>query len=157
MPGASAMPLREQLDNEMKAAMKAKDSLKLSVIRLLRSEIRNAEIAKREELNEDEVLQAVVRESKRRRESIEQFEKAGRIDLVEKESAELKILSGYMPEQLDEQEIEGIAREVILELQAVSKADKGRVMGALMPRVRGKADGRLVTMIVDRLLESIST
>lgn len=148
------MLLRERLDNEMKAAMKAKDSLKLSVIRLLRSEIRNAEISKREDLTEDEIMQVVVKEGKKRRESIEQFARAGREDLVEKESAELRMLMDYMPEQLDEAEIESIAREVILELRAASKADKGRVMGALMPRVRGKADGKLVNTLVDRLLES---
>lgn len=150
------MSLQERLIDDMKAALKAGDALRLSVIRLLRSELRNMEIAKGAPLTDDEVIQGVVREAKRRREAIEQFQKAGRADLVEKETAELKVLSQYLPEQLDEAEIVGIAQEVISELQATSKADKGKVMGALMQRVRGRADGRLVNQIVDRLLASSS-
>lgn len=150
------MPLRERLADDMKAALKAGETLRLSAIRLLRSELRNMEIAKRAPLTEDEVIQGVAKEAKRRREAIEQFQKAGRTDLVEKEAAELHVLSQYLPEQLDEAEIVSIAQEVISELQAGSKADKGRVMGALMQRVRGRADGRLVNQIVDRLLDSSS-
>jgi len=148
--------LQERLIDDMKAALKAGDALRLSVIRLLRSELRNMEIAKGAPLTDDEIIQGVVREAKRRREAIEQFQKAGRADLVEKETAELKVLSQYLPEQLDEAEIVGIAQEVISELQATSKADKGKIMGALMQRVRGRADGRLVNQIVDRLLASSS-
>jgi len=150
------VPLRERLADDMKAALKAGETLRLSAIRLLRSELRNMEIAKRAPLTEDEVIQGVAKEAKRRREAIEQFQKAGRTDLVEKEAAELHVLSQYLPEQLDEAEIVSIAQEVISELQAASKADKGRVMGALMQRVRGRADGRLVNQIVDRLLDSSS-
>jgi len=150
------MSLQERLVDDMKAAMKSGDALQVSVIRLLRSEIRNTEIAKREPLTEDELVQVVARESKRRREAIEQFQKGGRADLVDKETAELHILSCYLPEQLDEGEIVGIAREVISELQAMSKADKGRVMGVMMQRVRGRADGKLVNRLVDSLLESSS-
>ena len=150
------MSLQERLIDDMKAALKAGDALRLSVIRLLRSELRNMEIAKGAPLTDDEIIQGVVREAKRRREAIEQFQKAGRADLVEKETAELKVLSQYLPEQLDEAEIVGIAQEVISELQATSKADKGKVMGTLMQRVRGRADGRLVNQIVDRLLASSS-
>lgn len=150
------MSLRIRLDEDMKTALKNKDSLLLSVIRLLRSELKNTEIAKGALLTEDEVIQVVAREAKKRRESIEQFEKGGRADLAEKEAAELRILSKYLPEQLGENEIVGIAQEVISELHATSKAEKGKVMAALMPRVRGRADGKLVNQIVDRLLESIS-
>lgn len=150
------MSLRIRLDEDMKTALKNKDSLQLSVIRLLRSELKNAEIAKGAPLTEDEIVQVVAREAKKRRESIEQFEKGGRADLAEKEAAELKILSEYLPEQLGDDEIAGIAQEVISELHATSKADKGKVMAALMPRVRGRADGKLVNQIVDRLLERTS-
>lgn len=150
------MSLRIRLDEDMKTALKNKDSLQLSVIRLLRSELKNAEIAKGALLTEDEVVQVVAREAKKRRESIEQFAKGGRADLAEKEAAELKVLSKYLPEQLGDNEIAGIAQEVISELHATSKADKGKVMAALMPRVRGRADGKLVNQIVDRLLESTS-
>ena len=150
------MLLSERLDSDLKAAMKARDALSVSVIRLLRSEIHNAEIAKGATLTEDELVQVVARESKRRREAIEQFEKGGRTDLVDKETAELHVLSQYLPEQLDEAELLGIAREVISELHVTSKADKGRTMSALMQRVRGRADGKMVSQVVDRLLESSS-
>jgi len=147
------MTLRERLDEDLKAAMKAQDALKVSVIRLARSEIRNMEIAKGAPLIEDDVLQVLGREVKRRREAIEQFQKGGRADLVDKETAELQLLSEYLPQQLSEAEIVGIAQEVISELHAASKADKGRVMSVLMQRVRGRADGKLVSETVDRLLE----
>jgi uncharacterized protein YqeY len=150
------MSLRERLNEDMKAALKSGDALQLSVIRLLRSELRNAEIAKGEPLSEDEANQVVAKEVKKRLESIEQFQKGGRTDLVEKETTELNVLLRYLPQQLGEAEIAGIAQEVISELHATSKADKGKVMSALMPRVRGRADGKLVNQIVDRLLESIS-
>jgi len=150
------MLLWERLDAEMKTAMKAGEPTKVSVIRMVRSEVRNAEIAKGEPLTEEEISEVLAKEAKRRRESIEQFQKGNRSDLVEKETAALQILSQYMPEQLDEEEIVDIAREVISELHATSRSDKGRVMSAVIQRVRGKADGRLVSQVVDRLLESNS-
>jgi len=146
------MLLWEKLANDMKAAMKARDALRVSVIRLVRSEVRNAEIAKGAPLTEDEVMQVVAKEAKRRREAIEQFQKGNRADLVEKETAELQLLLQYLPEQLDQAEVVRIAREVISELQAASKSDKGKVMSVLMQRVRGRADGKLVSQIVDSLL-----
>jgi len=146
------MLLWEKLANDMKAAMKARDALRVSVIRLVRSEVRNAEIAKGAPLTEDEVMQVVAKEAKRRREAIEQFQKGNRADLVEKETAELQLLLQYLPEQLDQAEVVRIAREVISELQAASKSDKGKVMSVLMQRVHGRADGKLVSQIVDSLL-----
>jgi uncharacterized protein len=145
--------LRESIDEQLKSAMKSGDKLTVSVLRMLKSAVKYVEIEKGQQLSDDDVVQVVSREAKRRRESIEQFEQGGRSDLVEQETAELKILSQYLPEQLDEAELAGIAREVISELHAASKADKGKVMGALMPRVRGKADGKLVNRIVDELLQ----
>jgi hypothetical protein len=136
--------------------MKARDTVKVSTLRLARSEVRNTEIDKGSPLTEEEVIQVLSKEAKRRRESIDQFAAADRADLVAKESAELEILSAYLPEQLDEAAITGIAQEVILELHAASKADKGKVMSALMPKVRGKADGKLVGQVVDRLLSGSS-
>lgn len=150
------MSLRERLDSDLKASMKAGEVLRVSVIRLARSEIRYAEIAKGSPLTEDEIVLVVAKESKRRREAIEQYEKAGRTDLADKEMAELHILAQYMPEQLSENEVGRVAQEVISELRVTSKADRGKVMSATMQRVRGKADGRLVSEVVNRLLESIS-
>ena len=145
--------LRESIDEQLKSAMKSGDAVTVSVLRMLKSAIRYVEIEKGHPLSDDDIVQVVSREGKKRRESIEQFEQGGRADLVEKETAELRILARYLPEQLDEAELAGIAREVISELNATSKADKGRVMGALMQRVRGRADGKLVNRIVDELLE----
>ena len=147
------MPLAEKLLDDMKMAMKARDELKVSTLRLARSAIRNAEIDKRRALTDEEILETLARESKRRREAIEGYQKAGRTELVEKEQTELSILSQYLPQQLDETEIERIAREVAAELGAVGVSDKGRMMSAVMPRVRGRADGKIVNQIVDRVLQ----
>ena len=147
------MPLAEELLDDMKVAMKARDELKVSTLRLARSAINNAEIEKGRPLTDEEILETLARESKRRREAIEGYEKAGRTELVEKEQTELAILSQYLPQQLDEAEIEKIAREVAAELGAVGMSDKGRMMGAVMPRVRGRADGKLVNQVVDRVLQ----
>jgi len=144
------------LSEDLKSAMKTGDTLRVSVIRLAMSEMRNTEISKGRALTEEESLEVFTREGKKRREAIEQYEKAGRADLSEKESAELRILEEYLPEQLEEAEITGIVQEVISELQAASKADKGRVMSALMPRFRGRADGKLVSQVVDRMLDGSS-
>jgi len=150
------MSLRERLSEDLKSAMKTGETLKVSVIRLALSEVRNTEIAKGHALSDEEGLEVLARESRKRRESIEQFEKAGRADLVDKESAELRILAEYLPQQLSEAEIAGIAQEVISELQATSKADKGKVMAALVPKTRGRADGKLVSQVVDRMLDGSS-
>ncbi len=144
------------MSEDLKSAMKTGDTLRVSVIRLAMSEMRNTEISKGRALTEEESLEVFTREGKKRREAIEQYEKAGRADLSEKESAELRILEEYLPEQLEEAEITGIVQEVISELQAASKADKGRVMSALMPRFRGRADGKLVSQVVDRMLDGSS-
>ena len=150
------MSMRERLSEDLKSAMKTGDTLRVSVIRLAMSEMRNTEISKGRARTEEESLEVFTREGKKRREAIEQYEKAGRADLSEKESAELRILEEYLPEQLEEAEITGIVQEVISELQAASKADKGRVMSALMPRFRGRADGKLVSQVVDRMLDGSS-
>lgn len=150
------MTLRERLDNDLKSAMKSGDSLRVSVLRMLRSEIRYREIDQGGSLTDPEVEQVVSKESKKRQDSIEQYGKAGRTDLVAQETAEKKILSDYLPEQMDEAVIAGIAREVISELHATSKADKGKVMSAMMPKVRGKADGTVVSRVVDEMLKGDS-
>jgi uncharacterized protein len=146
------MSLAEKLLEDMRTAMKARDELKVSTLRLARSAVKNAEIDKGEALSDDEIVATLARESKRRREAIEEYQKAGRTELADKERTEFAILSEYLPEQLSEPEIEKIAREVLAELGA--GANKGRMMSAIMPRLRGRADGRLVNQVVDRVLES---
>lgn len=148
------MSLKERLAEDMKTAMRARDEVKLSTIRLVRSAIKNQEIDKRRELSDDDVVGVLMTEAKRRREAIEGAERADRGDVAEKERAELEVLKHYLPEQMGEAEVEEIARGIIIEVGATSAKDKGRVMPVLMQRIRGKADGRLASEIVDRLLQT---
>jgi len=145
--------LKSRLNTDMKEALKAGDRIRLSTIRLVLSEIKNAEIEKRGELTEDELLGVLSKEARKRREAIEEFERGGRKDLVFKESEELKILKGYMPRQLSDEEIRKVIREAIEETGASSPRDLGKVMGVVMPKVRGKVDGKVVNRIAAELLE----
>ncbi|MHB0976269.1 MAG: GatB/YqeY domain-containing protein [Candidatus Aquicultorales bacterium] len=146
------MSLKEQLSNDMKAAMRSGDKLRLSTIRLLISEIKNAEIAKGEGLADEEVVELVQRQVKRRREAVEQYEKGGRAELAEKETSEAKILESYLPSQLGDEELEEIVKAAIRETGASSKKEMGKVMGAVMPKVKGKAEGTRVSKTVASLL-----
>ena len=148
------MALSEKLLDDMKTAMKERDELKVSTLRLARSTIKNTEIEKGRALTDDEIMEALARESKRRREAIEEYQRAGRMELADKEQRELVILSEYLPEQLGEAEIEKAVVETVAELGAVGMKDKGRVMSAIMPRLRGRADGKLVNQAVDKVLQS---
>lgn len=146
------MSLTEQLLEEMKLAMKSKDALKLSTIRLLRSSVSYAQIDKGAELTDDEVLVVISREAKQRREAIEAADSGGRSDVADKERAELEIISAYLPKQLDEAEVEAIAREIVAEVGATDLSARGKVMGPLMQRIKGKADGKLAGQVVEKLL-----
>ncbi len=148
------MGLKEKLLQDMKEAMKAKDKVRLSTIRMINSLIKNAEIEKRGELTDDEIVQLLMKYAKQRRESIEMYEKGGRQDLVEKEKAELAIVESYLPKQLSEEEIRDIVKQAIEETGASSPKDLGKVMKVVMPKVRGKADGSVVNRIVREMLES---
>jgi uncharacterized protein YqeY len=144
--------LMQRLLDDQKRAMKAGEKLRLSVIRFLRSELKNAEIARKEPLNEVEAVAVVQRELKRRKEALLDYEKANRPALVEELQEEIKILSGYLPPQLSESEIKEMAVAAITELGVSSKKEMGKLMGYLMPRVKGKADGSLVKKVVEELL-----
>lgn len=148
------MSIKDRLTEDMKAAMKEKESgkLKLSVIRMARSAIKNIEIDKKKELSDDETIVVIAREVKQRRDSIEEFSKAGRQDIVDTLQQEIAILMPYLPEQLTEEEIRSLVKEVIAEVQPQGPRDMGKVMGKLMPKVKGKADGKLVNQIVKELL-----
>lgn len=146
------MTLLEKLTADLKESLRHGDKLRSSVIRLAKAAIHNAEIAKGRSLEEAEVLEVLSREAKQRRESIVEFEKASREDLLSKEKAELSILLEYLPQQLSREEIVAAARQVIQEVGARDLRDKGRVMGKLMPQLRGKAEGRVVSEVVDELL-----
>lgn len=153
------MNLKEKIINEFKDAFRAGDKRKISVLKMLQAEIHNAEIAKRTKLgqesplNDEEILQVVSREIKKRKDSIEMYEKGGREELAEKEKKEAEILSAYLPEQMSEEEIQALAQKVIKQSGATSQKEIGKVMSILMPQVKSKADGALVSKIVKKLLE----
>lgn len=148
---------KKQLQENLKQSMLAKDKLKTSVLRLLLSAINYYEIQKGGagyEATEEDVLAVMQSEAKKRRESIEQFKAGNRQDLVDKETKELEILQTYLPAQMGEEEIRTLVKEAIAQTGATSIADMGRVMGALMPKVKGRADGNLVNQIVKNELSS---
>ena len=151
--GSYLMTLMEQLTADMKEAMKQGEKERLSVIRLVRGAVRQAEIDGKKTLTDDEVLGVIGKEVKMRRDSIEEFKRGGRADLVEKTQAEIAVLMPYLPEQLSADEIKKIVEEVISSVGAASSKDMGKVMGALMPRVKGRADGKLVNETVRALLQ----
>lgn len=147
------MSLATQLDQDLIAAMKAKDADKLTVLRMVKTALTNYRIEKkRETLEESEILDILQKQTKQRKESLESFEKAGRQDLAEKERKELTILQAYMPKQLSDDEIKAFAQKAIAESGAAVKADIGKVMKVLMPHVKGKADGKKVNEILGSLL-----
>jgi uncharacterized protein len=140
--------LRDKIADEMRAAMKARDQSRVAALRMLMTAVKNTEVEKLHELSDDEVLEVIAREAKRRRESIEAFEKGGRTDLVEKETAELRVLDAYLPEKLSDDELAGLVDEAIAETGASSPKQMGEVMKVLMPKVRGRADGAQVSALV---------
>jgi uncharacterized protein len=147
------MSLSERLNDDMKQAMRNQDKFRLSVIRMIRSAVKNVEIDQRRTLEDSEVLDIVTRELKQRKDSLQEFQKAGRDDLVEDLTKEIAIITDYMPEQLSEAELKGIVEETVREVGAASKADMGKVMSALMPKVKGRADGKLVNQLVQQSLQ----
>lgn len=147
------MSVEDVLQEDLKQAMKSRDELTVSTIRLLRSSVSYARIQKGAELTDDEVLEVISREAKKRREAIEMAERGGRAEIAERERAELEVLNRYLPEQLGEAEIEAAARAIAAELGAHGPGDRGKVMGALMQRIRGRADGKLASQVVERILQ----
>jgi len=147
------MNLSDRLTDDMKQAMKDKDKFRLSTIRMVRASVLNLEKELRRSLDDNEMLDILSREIKQRKDSLQEFKKAGREDLVENLAAEIDIISKYLPEQLTEEEIQEIVRQTIQELGASSKADMGKVMGALMPKTKGRADGKLVNQVVQQFLQ----
>jgi len=150
------MSLKEQLMADMKEAMKAKEAgkLRLSVIRMVRASIKYGEIDRKKDFEDDEVLDILAKEVKMRRDSMEDFRKGNRPDLVEQLEQEISILTGYLPEQLTEESIRDLVTQAIQETQAVTVKEMGKVMAVLMPKVKGRADGKLVNAVVRELLHS---
>ena len=146
------MDINVKINAEMIAAAKAKDKIRLSAIRMLKTAVHNKEIDLMRPLTEPETLQILSAIVKQRKDSIEQFAQGGRIDLVEKETAELKVVQEFMPAQMSDEEVEAIIKKAITETGAASVKDMGKVMKVLMPQLTGKADGKAVGEKVKALL-----
>lgn len=148
------MSLKMRLTEDMKQAMKDKEvgKLRLSVIRMVRANIKNVEIDRKQELTDDEVLDVLAKEVKMRRDAMEEFKKANRPDLVEGLEQEVAILMNYLPEQLSEAAVRTLVENAVAETQAVSPKEMGKVMAVLMPKVKGRADGKLINSIVREML-----
>lgn len=146
------MGLQEQIDTDIKGALKAGAKEKVSTLRMLSAALKNRQIDKRGPLTEEEVLEAVRSLIKQRRDSVEQFSKGGRQDLVDKETAEIAFLEVYLPQQLSREELESLVREAIAQSGAQGSKDMGKVMKSLIPMVGGRADGKLVSELVKSAL-----
>lgn len=150
------MSLKARLDEDMKNAMRAREAgkFKLSVIRMVKASIKNAEINERRELSDEEVLSVLAKEVKMRRDSYEEFSKAGRSDLADAAKKEIEILADYMPEQLTEEEIRALVKEAIEQTGAQGPKEMGKVMAFLNPKTKGRSDGKQVSSIVKEMLSS---
>ena len=151
------MKLQEQIDSDLKEAMRGKDTTKLGVLRMLKSALKYAAIAKsgaEAELNDAEAAQVIRKQAKQRQDSIESFEKGGRTELANKEKAELSILNAYLPQAMSSDELAKVVRETIAEVGATSRAQMGAVMKALQAKVSGRADGKTLSAEVQKQLSS---
>lgn len=147
------MSLKEQLLQDLKAAMKEKDIIKKNTVQSIRTGVLQIEKDKQIELDDDGVLDVIARELKKRRDSLPDYEKSGREDLIEGLKGEISVLLSYLPKQLTEEEIAGIVEETIKELGASSMKDMGKVMAAITPKVKGRADNKIVSALVKEKLK----
>jgi len=149
------MTLQQRVDSDLKEAMRAKEATKLGVLRMLKSALKYAAIAKSDaeaELNDAEAVQVIRKQAKQRQDSIESFEKGGRAELADKEKEELAILNAYLPQGMSPDELAKVVRETIAEVGATSKAQMGAIMKALQPKVGGRADGKTLSAEVQKQL-----
>lgn len=149
------MSLKAKIQSDMTEAMKAKDDIKVSALRMLKTAITRFEVAgeKKVEAADENIIEITKKEIKQRKDAAEQYTKGNRHELAEKEEKEIKVLEAYLPPQMSKDELRKIVEETIKEVGASSAADMGRVMGAVMPKVKGKADGSVVNKIVRELLK----
>ncbi len=150
------MSVEKQLMEDMKLAMKSGNKIERDTIRMLRAQIKLASIDKKDELNEAEIAQVLHKEAKKRKEAIEMYQQGNREDLVKKEKSELEIISTYLPEQLSDKDLDKIITDALESLQVTNEKDMGPVMGAIMPKVKGKADGKVVQQKVKEHLAKLS-
>lgn len=149
------MSLLQQLKTDMITAMKNRDKETLGVVRMLKASVQNAQIEAGHDLTPDEEVAVMSREYKQRKESLAEFEKAGRQDLVDKTNNELKVVEKYMPKQLSAADVEQVVKETVQQVNAGSMKDFGKVMGAVMPKVKGQADGKVVNQTVKKILSNM--
>ena len=147
------MSLKDQLTNDMKEAMKNHEKDRLDVIRMVRGAIRQQEIDGQKELGDEDIIAVLSKEVKMRKDSMEEFKKGGREDLVEKTQAEIDVLMPYLPAQLSEEEVRELVKAAVEQTGAATAKDMGKVMGVLMPKVKGRADGKRVNTIVRSFLQ----
>ena len=147
------MALKEQLFEDLKSAMKEKDTIRKDTVQLIRSGILQIEKDKKIQLDDQGVIEVIAKQLKSRRDSMPDYVKSGRQDLVEKQNREIEILLNYLPEQLSESEIQKVIEETIAEIGATSMKDLGNVMKAVTPKVKGRADGKVVSNLVKEILQ----
>ena len=145
--------LKQKLQEDLKSSMKNKDAIKKSVITLIRSSIKQYEVDNRVELQDDEIVDLIAKQLKQTRDSREEFAKAGRDDLVSKAEAEIEVLKEYLPQQLSEEELNEIVISTISEVGATSMKDMKKIMSSIMPKVKGRADGKLINELVRKNLQ----
>ena len=147
--------MKNKIIEDIKSAMKSQDKVALAVVRMLKSDIQIAELNKKSELTDDEIVSIVSKQIKMRKDSIKEFEKGNRNDLIEQSEQEIKILEKYLPEQLTEEEVTDIINNVFSKVNPTSSSDMGKIMGALTPLVKGKADMGIVSKIVKEKLSNL--
>ena len=146
------MSLLNDIDHCFKTALKNQDRLELSTLRLLKTALKNREVQERRTLTEAEVVGVITSQVKQRRDSIEEFKRAGRNDLAQQEEEELRFLLSFLPQQLSTEEIRRELKQIISEIQAVGPGDLGRLMKAAMPKMAGRADGKTINLVAKELL-----
>ena len=150
------LSLEEIIFNDMNKALKNKEKLRLSTLRMIRAAMKNAEISKKDKLTDDEIIAILKNNLKKAEESLDIFIKAGRLDLIDKAKKEIEIIKEYLPEQLSEEEIIRIAKEIIIKNNFKTLKDLGPAMREIMPQLKGKADGKLVNKIARDLLDNLN-
>lgn len=147
------MSLKQKLQEDLKSSMKNKDTVRKSVVTLIRASIKQFEVDNRVELDDEEILDIVAKQMKQRRDALAEFSKANREDLVKETEAEIEVLKEYLPQQLSEEELSKVIQDTISELGATSMKDMGKVMSALTPKTKGRADGKIISELVKKNLQ----
>ena len=146
------MSLKQKLQEDLKSSMKNKDTVRKSVVTLIRASIKQYEVD-RVELDEDGIIDVIAKQLKQRRDALVEFEKAGREDLIKETEGEIEVLKEYLPQQLSEEELEEIVKSTISEVGATSMKDMGKIMSVIQPKVKGRADGKLINKLVKQNLQ----